>query len=159
MIVRSGQGSAFLTRNQRPVKVTLSETCVAGPVVKAETQWVPSRFSSTQCRWFWHRYYKRYPLLYVSNQLRRKFSRRSSRYSNPRPFNHESGALTTELSPPPIRWKGDTAIYRPFLLPWQSELRPLIPWWDDKHCTLFSSSYLLLLLLLLLLNVHEGEKA
>ena len=31
---------------------------------------------------------------------RRKFSRRSSRDSNPRPFNHESGALTTELSPP-----------------------------------------------------------
>ena len=30
----------------------------------------------------------------------RKFSRRSSRDSNPRPFNHESGALTTELSPP-----------------------------------------------------------
>ena len=30
-----------------------------------------------------------------------KFSRRSSRDSNPRPFNHESGALTTELSPPP----------------------------------------------------------
>ena len=27
--------------------------------------------------------------------------RRSSRDSNPRPFNHESGALTTELSPPP----------------------------------------------------------
>ena len=32
---------------------------------------------------------------------RRKFSRRSCRDSNPRPFNHESGApLTTELSPP-----------------------------------------------------------
>ena len=31
--------------------------------------------------------------------LGRKFSRRSSRDSNPRPFNHESGALTTELSP------------------------------------------------------------
>ena len=27
------------------------------------------------------------------------FSRRSCRDSNPRPFNHESGALTTELSP------------------------------------------------------------
>ena len=34
---------------------------------------------------------------------RRKFSRRSCRDSNPRPFNHESGALTTELSPPPER--------------------------------------------------------
>ena len=32
---------------------------------------------------------------------RRKFSRRSCRDSNPRPFDHESGALTTELSPPP----------------------------------------------------------
>ena len=32
--------------------------------------------------------------------LRRKFSHHSSRDSNPRPFNHESGALTTELSPP-----------------------------------------------------------
>ena len=30
-----------------------------------------------------------------------KFSRRSCRDSNPRPFDHESGALTTELSPPP----------------------------------------------------------
>ena len=37
------------------------------------------------------------------SQHRRKFSRRSSRDSNPRPFNHESGALTTELSPPPNR--------------------------------------------------------
>ena len=35
-----------------------------------------------------------------SRPWRRKFSRRSSRDSNPRPFNHESGALTTELSPP-----------------------------------------------------------
>ena len=37
-----------------------------------------------------------------SRPWRRKFSRRSSRDSNPRPFNHESGALTTELSPPPF---------------------------------------------------------
>ena len=36
-----------------------------------------------------------------SRPWRRKFSRRSSRDSNPRPFNHESGVLTTELSPPP----------------------------------------------------------
>ena len=36
-----------------------------------------------------------------SRPWRKKFSRRSSRDSNPRPFNHESGALTTELSPPP----------------------------------------------------------
>ena len=33
---------------------------------------------------------------------RRKFSCHSSRDLNPRPFNHESGTLTTELSPPPI---------------------------------------------------------
>ena len=33
---------------------------------------------------------------------RRKLSRRSSRDSNPRPFDHESGALTTELSPLPV---------------------------------------------------------
>ena len=32
----------------------------------------------------------------------RKFSRRSSRDTNPRPFNHQFGALTTELSPPPV---------------------------------------------------------
>ena len=32
--------------------------------------------------------------------LEKKFSRRSCSDSNPRPFNHESGALTTELSPP-----------------------------------------------------------
>ena len=32
---------------------------------------------------------------------RRKFSRRSSRDSNPWPFNHEFGALTTDLSPLP----------------------------------------------------------
>ena len=32
---------------------------------------------------------------------RRKFFRRSCRVSNPRPFDHESGALTTELSPSP----------------------------------------------------------
>ena len=45
-----------------------------------------------------------------SRLWRRKFSRRSSRDSNPRPFNHESGALTTELSPPPgciHRWGVD----------------------------------------------------
>ena len=36
-----------------------------------------------------------------SRPWRRKFFRRSSRDSNPRPFDHESGALTTELSPTP----------------------------------------------------------
>ena len=47
---------------------------------------------------------ERIPKIRVSTESRpwrRKFSRRSSRDSNPRPFNHESGALTTELSPPP----------------------------------------------------------
>ena len=33
-----------------------------------------------------------------SRPRKRKFSRHSCRDSNPRPFNHESGALTTELS-------------------------------------------------------------
>ena len=36
-----------------------------------------------------------------SRPWRRKFSRRSCRDSNPRPFSHESCALTTELSPLP----------------------------------------------------------
>ena len=34
-------------------------------------------------------------------EWRRKFSRRSCPESNPRPSDHESGALTTELSPTP----------------------------------------------------------
>ena len=38
--------------------------------------------------------------------LENKFSRRSCRDSNPRPFSHESGTLTTELSPPPEREGG-----------------------------------------------------
>ena len=37
-----------------------------------------------------------------SRPWRRKFSHRSCRDSNPRPFHHESGALTTELSPLPM---------------------------------------------------------
>ena len=36
-----------------------------------------------------------------SRPWRRKFSRRSCRDSNPQPFAHKSGALTTELSPLP----------------------------------------------------------
>ena len=42
-----------------------------------------------------------------SRPWRRKLSRHSSRDSNPWPFNHESGALTTELSPPPTlsQWR------------------------------------------------------
>ena len=35
-----------------------------------------------------------------SRPWRREFSRRACRDSNTRPFSHESGALTTELSPP-----------------------------------------------------------
>ena len=46
-----------------------------------------------------------------SRPWRRKFSRRSSRDSNPRPFNHESGALTTELSPPPRDHIQDAMLY------------------------------------------------
>ena len=45
---------------------------------------------------------------------RRKFSRCSSRDSNPRPFIHEFGSLTTELSPPPnkkwCRWNCDLRV-------------------------------------------------
>ena len=48
-----------------------------------------------------------------SRPWRRKFSRRSSRDSNPRPFNHESGALTTELSPPPAQYHIDREEYIP----------------------------------------------
>ena len=47
--------------------------------------------------------------------LEKKFSRRSSRDSNPRPFNHESGALTTELSPPPsLEGSSHRALYQTF---------------------------------------------
>ena len=42
---------------------------------------------------------------------RRKFSRRSCRDSNPRPFNHEFGALTTALSPLPNMYNNHS-IYR-----------------------------------------------
>ena len=48
---------------------------------------------------------------------RRKFSRRSSRDSNPRPFDHESGALTTELNPAPVHTSGMFLAY----LPWGIE--------------------------------------
>ena len=41
---------------------------------------------------------------------RNKFSRRSSRDSNPRPFNHESGSLTTELSPSREAGRGGGAV-------------------------------------------------
>ena len=47
--------------------------------------------------------------------LEKKFSRRSSRDSNPRPFNHESGALTTELSPPPVRCFHEPVFIGPWL--------------------------------------------
>ena len=45
---------------------------------------------------------------------RRKFSRRSCWVSNPRPFDHESGALTTELFPPPYIHRACFLAY----LPW-----------------------------------------
>ena len=38
-----------------------------------------------------------------SRPWRRKFSRHSCRDLNPGPFSHESGALTTELSPSPSK--------------------------------------------------------
>ena len=48
--------------------------------------------------------------------LEKKISRRSSRDSNPRPFNHESGALTTELSPPQPHASSHGPIYRSMLV-------------------------------------------
>ena len=57
---------------------------------------------------------ERIPKIRVSTESRpwrRKFSRRSSRDSNPRPFNHESGALTTELYPPLLRSVMSLCIY------------------------------------------------
>ena len=42
------------------------------------------------------------PMLLYVHRHSRKFSRRSCRYSDLRPFNHESGALTTELSRSPM---------------------------------------------------------
>ena len=62
-----------------------------------------------------------------SRPWRRKFSRRSSRDSNPRPFNHESGALTTELSPPPSPPPPGLAHYTTWLL-WTEE--------EEEDCVL-----------------------
>ena len=47
-----------------------------------------------------------------SRPRRRKFSRRSCRDSNPRPFDHDPGAPTTELSPPPMQIDQTTASRR-----------------------------------------------
>ena len=55
-----------------------SFTCYCGNM---GVEWILKIRDSTEC-WPW----------------RRKFSRCSCRDSNPQPFNHESGALTTELS-------------------------------------------------------------
>ena len=52
-----------------------------------------------------------------SRPRRRKFSRRSCRDSNPRPFSYESGALTTELSPPPLIGMGSAALVAAVALP------------------------------------------
>ena len=57
--------------------------------------------------------------------LERKFSRRSCRDSNPRPFDHESGALTTELSPPPDKWPTKGFRYVSELAPPHSPTPPL----------------------------------
>ena len=50
----------------------------------------------------------------------RKVSRRSCGDSNPRPFNHESGALTTELFPLPL-----SAFFSFFFLPIDIEAAPV----------------------------------
>ena len=54
---------------------------------------------ATAVTWGWKGY--RNKSQHSKLTLRRKFSSRSCRDSNPRPFNHESGALTSELSMPP----------------------------------------------------------
>ena len=52
---------------------------------------------ATAVTWGWNRYRNKST---ESRPWRRKLSHRSCRDSNPRPFNHKSGALTTELSQP-----------------------------------------------------------
>ena len=44
---------------------------------------------------------ERIPKYELAQKVEQKLSRRSCQDSNPRLFDHESGALTTELSPPP----------------------------------------------------------
>ena len=56
--------------------------------------------SSTLVTWRWN--WQQIRLSMKSQLWRRKFSRRPSQESNPWPFNHESGALPTELSQPII---------------------------------------------------------
>ena len=55
---------------------------------------------ATVVTWGWNGY--RNKSQHRSWPWRRKFSSRSWRDSNPRPFSHESGALTTEPSPPQL---------------------------------------------------------
>ena len=52
---------------------------------------------ATAVTWGWNGY--RNKSQHRKSTLEKKISRRSCRDSNPRPFSHESGALTTELSP------------------------------------------------------------
>ena len=59
--------------------------------------WQNDLLGATAVTWGWNNTEIR-----VSRESWRKFSCRSCRDSNQRPFNHESGALTTELSPLPL---------------------------------------------------------
>ena len=64
--------------------------------------------------------------------LENKILPRSSRDSNPRPFNHESGALTTELSRPP-RWSRPITLF--LSVPhWRVTLNPLLIRFDCLIC-------------------------
>ena len=67
-----------------------------------------------------------------SRSWRRKFSRRSCRDSNPQPFNYESGALTTELSPPLVEvCVGENTRPR---LPVRTPLRSELMVTQHTHC-------------------------
>ena len=79
-----------------------------------------------------------------SGPSRRKFSPYSCRDSNPRPFNHDSSALTTELSPLPTGlkmckycWLFHQYLYNFFVLLFCSQLHLL---WDCVHAAMLIRS-------------------
>ena len=83
-----------------------------------------------------------------SQPWRRKFSHCSCRDSNPWHCNHESGALTTELSPPPGRggWRKDVVNWSSQLelkvkLKTSPELRCALPWFCSQGLTPVPASW------------------
>ena len=76
-----------------------------------------------------------------SRPWKRKFSPRSCRDSNPQPFSHESGTLTTELFPSPIfRTMWPCCLFRtmwPCCLfrTWRQQHRHRTPQWSSPWCT------------------------